>query len=145
MLQFSYKETTIVIVYINLRLCNTQLGGATYMDVHKAGGGIHFTVGQVRAASEDDLYTDLKQRATHMIAAGTTLVEVKSGYGLDADTEIKMLAVIERAKNDSSLAIDISSTFCGAHAVPKYVEVSCGLPLSQSSKNVSFWKCRFAI
>ena len=96
------------------------------MDVHKAGGGIHFTVDRVRAASEDELYTDLKQRATHMIAAGTTLVEVKSGYGLDVDTEMKMLAVIERARNDSSLAIDISSTFCGAHAVPKYVdELSC--------------------
>lgn len=51
-----------------------------------------------------------------------TCPQVKSGYGLNVDTEMKMLAVIERAKNDRSLPIDISSTFCGAHAVPKYVD-----------------------
>ncbi|KAI0234437.1 putative imidazolonepropionase [Lamellibrachia satsuma] len=96
-----------------------KLAGATYMEVHKAGGGIHFTVGRVRDSSEADLYVQLKQHAVRMLAAGTTLVEVKSGYGLNVDTEMKMLAVIERAKNDRSLPIDISSTFCGAHAVPK--------------------------
>ena len=101
---------------------NIKLAGATYMDVHKAGGGIHFTVGHVRDSSEEELYAQLKQRASRMLAAGTTLVEVKSGYGLNVDTEMKMLAAIERAKNDSSLPIDISSTFCGAHAVPKYVD-----------------------
>ena len=52
-----------------------------------------------------------------MLKYGTTLVEVKSGYGLDLDTEIKMLKVIERARR--SLPIDISCTYCGAHAVPK--------------------------
>ncbi|KAK2182115.1 hypothetical protein NP493_366g02016 [Ridgeia piscesae] len=97
-----------------------KLAGATYMDVHKAGGGIHFTVGHVRDSSEEELYAQLKQHASRMLAAGTTLVEVKSGYGLDVDTEMKMLAAIERAKNDRSLPIDISSTFCGAHAVPKH-------------------------
>jgi imidazolonepropionase-like amidohydrolase len=49
---------------------------------------------------------------------GTVLVEGKSGYGLDTENEIKMLRVLERAKRE--LPIDISSTFCGAHAVPKY-------------------------
>ena len=50
---------------------------------------------------------------------GTTTVECKSGYGLDVQTEIKMLRVLEKAKK--SLPIEISSTFCGAHSVPKYV------------------------
>ncbi|KAK1906893.1 putative imidazolonepropionase [Dissostichus eleginoides] len=70
-----------------------KLAGASYMDVHRAGGGIHFT------------------------RAGTTLVECKSGYGLDLHTELKMLQVIEEARN--TLPINISSTYCGAHAVPK--------------------------
>ena len=49
---------------------------------------------------------------------GTVLVEAKSGYGLDAENEMKMLRVVDKAKKE--LPIDISSTFCGAHAVPKY-------------------------
>ena len=55
-----------------------------------------------------------------MLAAGTTMVEVKSGYGLDMDTEMKMLSVVERGRNDPTLPIDLSATYCGAHAVPKY-------------------------
>lgn len=94
-----------------------KLAGATYMEVHKAGGGIHFTVEHTRKASEEELYESLKKRLWNMIRSGTTLVECKSGYGLDADTEIKMLNVIERAKKE--IPVDISSTFCGAHAVPK--------------------------
>ena len=54
-----------------------------------------------------------------MSQAGTTLVEVKSGYGLDTETEIKMLTVVEEAKKDPNVKVDISSTYCGAHAVPK--------------------------
>ena len=55
-----------------------------------------------------------------MSQAGTTLAEIKSGYGLDTETEIKMLEVIEEARKDSQVKVDISSTYCGAHAVPKY-------------------------
>lgn len=94
-----------------------QLAGATYMEVHKAGGGIHFTVEHTRKASEEELFESLKKRLWSMIHSGTTLVECKSGYGLDAETEIKMLSVIERARKE--IPIDISCTFCGAHAVPK--------------------------
>ena len=54
-----------------------------------------------------------------MSQAGTTLAEVKSGYGLDTETEIKMLTVVEEAKKDPNVKVDISSTYCGAHAVPK--------------------------
>ncbi|KAK4026376.1 hypothetical protein OUZ56_015377 [Daphnia magna] len=94
-----------------------KLAGATYMDIYEAGGGIHFTVNHTRNASEDELYGLLRQRLMRMLANGTVLVEGKSGYGLDAENEIKMLRVLERAKRE--LPIDISSTFCGAHAVPK--------------------------
>ena len=96
-----------------------QLAGATYMDIHKAGGGIGFTVERVRKASEEELYTSLRKRLLRMLISGTTLVEAKSGYGLEVESEMKMLRVIERAKKE--LPIEISSTFCGAHSVPKYV------------------------
>ncbi|KAM9327844.1 putative imidazolonepropionase [Pholidichthys leucotaenia] len=94
-----------------------KLAGATYMDVHRAGGGIHFTVEHTRAAAASDLLASLCGRLTRMQQAGTTLVECKSGYGLELHTELKMLKVIEEARR--SLPINISSTYCGAHAVPK--------------------------
>ena len=95
-----------------------QLAGATYMDVHRAGGGIHFTVEHTRAAAAPDLLASLSNRLARMQRAGTTLVECKSGYGLELQTELKMLQVIEEARR--SLPINISSTYCGAHAVPRY-------------------------
>ncbi|KAM6895498.1 putative imidazolonepropionase [Xenentodon cancila] len=94
-----------------------KLAGATYMDVHQAGGGIHFTVEHTRAAAASDLLASLSSRLLRMQRAGTTLVECKSGYGLELQTELKMLQVIEQARR--SLPINISSTYCGAHAVPK--------------------------
>lgn len=94
-----------------------QLAGATYMDVHRAGGGIHFTVEHTRAAAASELLSSLSSRLARMLRAGTTLVECKSGYGLELQTEVKMLEVIEAAR--STLPINVSSTYCGAHAVPK--------------------------
>uniref|UniRef100_A0A3B4H5P5 Probable imidazolonepropionase n=1 Tax=Pundamilia nyererei TaxID=303518 RepID=A0A3B4H5P5_9CICH len=94
-----------------------KLAGATYMDVHRAGGGIHFTVEHTRAAPASDLLATLRSRLVRMQRAGTTLVECKSGYGLELQTELKMLEVIEEARR--SLPINISATYCGAHAVPK--------------------------
>ncbi|TWW64830.1 probable imidazolonepropionase [Takifugu flavidus] len=94
-----------------------KLAGATYMDVHRAGGGIHFTVEHTRAAAASELLGSLASRLARMLRAGTTLVECKSGYGLELQTEVKMLEVIEKARR--SLPINISSTYCGAHAVPK--------------------------
>ncbi|XP_054707020.1 probable imidazolonepropionase [Uloborus diversus] len=94
-----------------------KLAGATYMDVHKAGGGIYHTVQKTRLATEDQLLSLLLNRLDRMLKSGTTLVEAKSGYGLDAITEMKMLRVIQRAREKTR--VDISSTFCGAHAVPK--------------------------
>ena len=97
-------------------LCS-KLAGASYMDVHKAGGGIHFTVDHVHKATENELLTKLKEILHRMLRAGTTLLEAKSGYGLDTENEIKMLKVLECAKKDGP--IEISSTYCGAHAVPR--------------------------
>ena len=89
------------------------------MEVHAKGGGIHYTVGCVRRATAEQLYTSLDRRLTAMLSTGTTVVEVKSGYGLDLDNELKMLRVIERAKREHPMTI--SSTYCGAHAIPKSV------------------------
>ncbi|CAI5636352.1 unnamed protein product [Oreochromis niloticus] len=94
-----------------------KLAGATYMDVHRAGGGIHFTVEHTQAAPASDLLASLRSRLVRMQRAGTTLAECKSGYGLELQTELKMLEVIEEARR--SLPINISATYCGAHAVPK--------------------------
>lgn len=89
------------------------------MEIHKAGGGIYFTVDHTRRATEDTLYDLLKERLFKMLRAGTTFVEVKSGYGLEPESEVKMLRVIERARQ--TLPVDISCTFCGAHAIPRLV------------------------
>lgn len=95
-----------------------KLRGASYMDIHKAGGGIGFTVDCVRRSSFDELLALFVDRLKLMSMNGTTLLEAKSGYGLDTQTEIKMLKVIERA-NELFPAIDIISNFCGGHSVPK--------------------------
>ncbi|KAJ7329930.1 hypothetical protein JRQ81_016104 [Phrynocephalus forsythii] len=94
-----------------------KLAGASYMEIHQAGGGIHFTVEHTQKAGEEELFQSLKQRLLRMLRAGTTLVECKSGYGLNLEAEVKMLRVIERARRE--LDIGISSTYCGAHSVPK--------------------------
>ncbi|GCC32246.1 probable imidazolonepropionase [Chiloscyllium punctatum] len=94
-----------------------KLAGASYMEIHRAGGGIHFTVEHTRKASEEELFERLRGRLWRMVRTGTTLVECKTGYGLNLETETKMLRVIERARRE--LDISISSTYCGAHSVPR--------------------------
>ena len=93
-----------------------RLNGVSYADIAKAGGGIVSTVSATRQASEDELYASAAQRLQNLIDEGVTTVEIKSGYGLDVETEIKMLKVIKRLKAD--FPVDISSTFLGAHALP---------------------------
>lgn len=88
------------------------------MEIHKAGGGIHFTVDHTRQTSEEDLLKSFMERTKWMLKCGTTTMEAKSGYGLDVESELKMLSVLEKAK--SLQPVEISSTYCGAHAVPKY-------------------------
>jgi len=109
-----------------------RLRGESYEEILDAGGGILSTVAATRAASEDDLYDSAVERAWRMLANGTTTVEVKSGYGLNAATEEKMLRVARRI--DESLPIDVIPTFLGAHVVPAeyredrdaYVDLVCG-------------------
>jgi imidazolonepropionase len=94
-----------------------KLAGAKYMDIHAMGGGIGYTVTHTRAASEDELLASLLVRLRKALASGTTLLEAKSGYGLEGDSEMKMLRVIRRAK--SAQPVELVANFCGAHSVPK--------------------------
>ena len=87
------------------------------MDIHKAVGGIHFTVRHTKEASETKLYESLTQRLDNFVKSGTTFVECKSGYGLEWETEHKMLKVLTRAKREFK-SIGISNTYLGGHAVP---------------------------
>lgn len=96
-----------------------KLAGASYMEVHAAGGGINFTVERTRAAEEEELLQLLLPRLRAMLGHGTTTVECKSGYGLDTSTEVKMLRVLHQAR--PLCPIEVSPTFCGAHSVPKGV------------------------
>ena len=95
-----------------------KLQGATYMEIHKQGGGIGFTVEHTRKASTDRLTRLLLARLDRMLRQGTTLIEAKSGYGLEVDTEMRMLQVLSSSPAQGH-PITISPTFLGAHSVPK--------------------------
>ena len=93
-----------------------RLQGASYQELAEAGGGINSTVEATRKANEENLLEDSLVRVDSMIAEGCSLIEIKSGYGLDEITELKMLSVarqIERVR-----PIRVKTTFLGAHAVP---------------------------
>jgi imidazolonepropionase len=90
--------------------------GATYQEIAEKGGGIVSTMEQVRAASKRDLKKYARRWLHRLLEHGTTTVEVKSGYGLDMDSEIRMLEAI--AELDAEEVISIVGTFLGAHALP---------------------------
>jgi imidazolonepropionase len=93
-----------------------RLEGATYMDIMNAGGGIHATTKMTREATENQLVEQAKKRLDSFLKHGVTTVEGKSGYGLDAETELKQLRVMKRLQQEH--VIDLVPTFMGAHAVP---------------------------
>lgn len=93
-----------------------RLAGATYEDIARAGGGIMSTVKASRAASEDALLEASLRRAKQFALEGVTTLEIKSGYGLDLSTELKLLRVARRVGGE--LGIDVVTTFLGAHALP---------------------------
>jgi imidazolonepropionase len=93
-----------------------RLAGASYEDIAAAGGGIRATVGATREATEADLLDGAAGRAALLAAGGVTTIEVKSGYGLDVDTELRMLRVARRLPE--RVPVDVVTTFLGAHAVP---------------------------
>ena len=93
-----------------------RLNGASYEEVARAGGGIVSTMRATREADDGTLLEAALPRLGHLIGEGVTTVEVKSGYGLDTDTELKQLRVARKLGEE--LPIDIQTTFLGAHALP---------------------------
>jgi imidazolonepropionase len=93
-----------------------KIDGKSYEDIAAAGGGILNSAKKMQSASEDALYQSAAQRLSDMINQGTGAVEIKSGYGLSTDSELKMLRVIQRLKNNFN--IPIKASFLAAHAYP---------------------------
>jgi imidazolonepropionase len=94
-----------------------RLEGMEYLEILRRGGGILSSVRAVRAASEEELFAATLKRARSALSFGTTTLEIKSGYGLDIESELKMLRVIERIGRETP--IEVVPTFLGAHAVPE--------------------------
>lgn len=97
-----------------------RLAGASYEDIARAGGGIVSSVRATRAAHETELTRSALRRLDHLIAEGVTTVEIKSGYGLDRDSEIKCLRVARGLEQERDIAV--VTTFLGAHALPPEAE-----------------------
>jgi imidazolonepropionase len=98
-----------------------RIAGQSYVAAAGGGSGIAHTVAMTRAADEDTLYRAAAQRLATMIASGTTTVEIKSGYGLDVETELRMLRVARRLGRE--FGITVRTTYLGAHVVPpEYAE-----------------------
>jgi imidazolonepropionase len=118
-----------------------RLKGASYEDIAKAGGGILSTVRATRAASEAELLAGAQRRLQRWTAEGAAVVEIKSGYGLDRDTELKMLRVARRLEG-----VTVKTTFLGAHTLPAeykgradaYIDFICDevLPAAAAEKLV---------
>ena len=138
-------HTHIVFAGNRLNEFELKIKGADYLEILQNGGGIISTVRQTRKASLADLIEQSRRRLDKMLALGITTAEVKTGYGLDTETELKMLEAI-LALNDSH-EIDLIPTFLPAHAVPpefkensdKYVDLICEemLPLASSKFQIS--------
>jgi imidazolonepropionase len=116
-----------------------RLKGATYEEIARSGGGILSTVKATRAASEEQLFELSGKRLKQWQTEGATIIEIKSGYGLDRDTELKMLRVARRLSG-----LTVRTTFLGAHALPEeykgraddYIELVCDevLPAAAAEK-----------
>ncbi len=94
-----------------------RVAGKSYLEIAASGGGISDTVAETRKASEDELVILILQRAEQHLKRGITTIEVKSGYGLNLDDELKMLRAIKKANEKTSVAL--IPTFLGAHIKPK--------------------------
>jgi len=121
-----------------------KLNGASYEDIAKRGGGINYTVRKTRDASFQQLFNESKKRLDRMLEYGTTTAEIKSGYGLDMKSEVKILKVAKKLNEKHE--IDIIPTFLGAHAVPpgigkeEYIEsiINEMMPEIEKSKLAKF-------
>jgi imidazolonepropionase len=110
-----------------------RLAGATYEEIARAGGGIRSTVTATRAATDEELIASGLRRLNALLAEGVTTVEIKSGYGLEGDTELRQLRAAKALAKHRN--VDVRSTFLGAHAIPAefadsrtgYVDLVCDL------------------
>ncbi len=110
-----------------------RLAGKSYEEIARAGGGILSTVRATRAASEDELVASALARLDRLLAEGVTTIEVKSGYGLDAGSETKMLRAARRLGQERS--VTVAASFLGAHALPleakddraAYIDAVCAM------------------
>jgi len=93
-----------------------RLEGTPYLEILKQGGGILSSVKAVETATEDELYENSLKHALTALSFGTTTLEIKSGYGLDTENELKMLTAIDRIAKTTPQ--DVVATFLGAHAIP---------------------------
>ena len=93
-----------------------RLAGATYEEIAREGGGIASTVRATRAATDHELLESARDRLDALMAEGLTTVEIKSGYGLDLETELRMLRVARKLGRTEN--VDVIATFLGAHALP---------------------------
>ncbi|HEY1291277.1 MAG TPA: imidazolonepropionase [Burkholderiales bacterium] len=115
-----------------------RLKGASYEEIARAGGGIVSTVKATRATSETELLRISQKRLQPWLDEGVTAVEIKSGYGLDRDTELRMLRVARRLKDK----LTVKATFLGAHALPPeyagraddYIDFVCDEVLPAAAK-----------
>ena len=115
-----------------------RLKGASYEEIARSGGGIVSTVNATRAAPEEELFRVSAKRLQSWLAEGTTTIEIKSGYGLDRDTELRMLRVARRLGEE----LTVKTTFLGAHALPPeyagraddYIDFVCDEVLPATAK-----------
>lgn len=101
-----------------------KLKGAGYLDILRAGGGILSTVRATREASEEELFEKSRAFLDELMAQGVTTAELKSGYGLDTETELKQLRVIKRL--NEAHPMDAVATYLGAHAIPEEYALRSG-------------------
>lgn len=129
---FVDPHTHIVFAGDRLDEFELKIKGADYLEILANGGGIISTVNQTREATLEQLVVQSLERLNKMLSCGTTTAEVKTGYGLDTETELKMLQTI--AELDRGHPVDLVPTFLGAHAIPieyrenseAYVDLICG-------------------
>jgi imidazolonepropionase len=114
----SFCDSHTHIVYAGSREIEyvDKIRGLSYEEIAKRGGGILNSAKRLAAATEEELYNQALARVNEMIAFGTGAIEIKSGYGLDTENELKMLRVIKRLKETTPVII--KSTFLGAHSIP---------------------------
>lgn len=113
---FADSHTHIVYAGNREKEFEDKIKGLTYEEIAKRGGGILNSVDKLRQTSEDELFEQSKERLIEIILQGTGAVEIKSGYGLDLESELKILRVIKRLKDLDY--IPVKATFLGAHALP---------------------------